>query len=126
MPNNPNDPNPQFRPGEPRRSGPPRPQPANESDPFRFDEGEPDVVRRHRRNWLDDQFGGTAIWVLVLFAFCCGLIAFAFGLAGVIGCNDPRAKRNALIVLIVSISIIGVQLMGQFAIAILEGMQKGR
>jgi hypothetical protein len=116
-------PNEQFQPGEPRRANPSRPAP-DESAAFNFDEGEGEAVRRYKRNWLDDQFGGTAIWVLVLFAVCCGYLAFAFSLAGVIGCNDPRAKRNALIVLCISVSMMAISLMYQFADVLVQNLKR--
>jgi hypothetical protein len=81
-------------------------------------------VRLRQRNWLDDQFGGTSVLVLVLFAFCCGMIAFAFGLAGVIGCKTPQAKQNALIVLCVSAALLAIGFMSQFADVALELLRK--
>ena len=48
--------------------------------------------------------------VLVLFAFCCGGIALVLGIVGVVLCKDPVAKKNAILVLILSIisSLIGI------------------
>ena len=48
--------------------------------------------------------------VLVLFAFCCGFIALILGILGVVLCKDPVAKKNATLVLIISIitTLIGI------------------
>jgi hypothetical protein len=54
-------------------------------------------------NWLDKQFAHTSLPILVIFPLCCGLPAFGFGLAGVIACQHPKARRNAIIVLVISI-----------------------
>ena len=127
MAQNPNDPNAhRIQSGTPRPSGPARPAREADPEPFRFDQDEPggEVVRVRQRSWLDDQFGGTSVVVLVLFAFCCGMIAFAFGLAGVIGCKTPQAKQNALIVLCVSSAMIAISFMAQFAEVVLEAMKK--
>jgi hypothetical protein len=62
-----------------------------------------DVSRppRSELGWLDRQFLDTNIVVLVVFSLCCGLIAFAFGLAGFIACKDPDAKQKAMITMII-------------------------
>src|ERR671933_224667 len=69
-----------------------------------YDEDRP---RRRRRsvaredlNWLDQQFLNTSMVLLVLFPLCCGLVAVIFGIIGVAACQDPKARRNAVIVLV--------------------------
>ena len=69
---------------------------------------------------LDGVFAKTNIVILVLFGVCCGIIALIFGIVGLIACNDPRAKQNALIVTIISgivtAASLGLQFMGFFAL----------
>jgi len=78
--------------------------------------GEGDGVNPFRKppemNWLDKQFAHTSLPILVIFPLCCGLPAFGFGLAGVIACQHPTARRNAVIVLVISIiaMVLGVAL----------------
>jgi uncharacterized membrane protein len=69
---------------------------------------------------MDGMFGKTNMVVLILFGFCCGYIALILGIVGLITCQDPRAKQNALIVTIIAgiLSAIGtvanvIRLMGQ-------------
>jgi hypothetical protein len=65
------------------------------------------IIRR-RRSWLDQQFADTSIVLLVLFPMCCGLVALVFGIVGVAACQEPKARRNALIVLIISVAWIAI------------------
>lgn len=51
---------------------------------------------------MDGMFAKTNIILLVLFGFCCGYIALILGIVGLVVCQDPRAKQNALIVTIIS------------------------
>ena len=51
---------------------------------------------------LDGMFANTNIVILVLFALCCGLIAFVLGLVGMLTAKDPKAKSNATLVVIIS------------------------
>jgi hypothetical protein len=76
-----------------------------------------DVSRRSRRDrgWLDQQFGDTSMVLLVVFALCCGIIAFGFGLAGVVGCKDPNAKQKALVTMIVSGIMVAISVFARFA-----------
>jgi hypothetical protein len=64
---------------------------------------------------LDKMFRDTNIVILVIFAICCGIIAIILSLIGYLTAKDPKAKSNALLVLIISgaLTIIGVVL--QFA-----------
>ena len=61
-------------------------------------------------SWIDKTFKDTSVLVLVLFAFCCGGIALILGIVGVVMCKDPVAKKNAILVLILSIisTLIGI------------------
>jgi hypothetical protein len=54
-------------------------------------------------SWIDQQFANTNIVVLVLFGLCCGWIALVFAIVGVATCQNPTARQNATIVLVVSI-----------------------
>ncbi len=68
-----------------------------------FEDGE-DMPRLPRRqNWLDKQFSQTSIVLLVLFPLCCGMFALIFGIIGVAACQHPKARQNAIIVLVISI-----------------------
>lgn len=51
---------------------------------------------------LDGTFANTNIVLLVLFGFCCGTIALILGIIGLVTCKDEVAKRNAMIVTIIS------------------------
>ncbi len=92
---------------------PPEPQrPAR----FRYEEDEQEYDRRPPRRyrhevelpWLDQQFTTTSMVVLVLFSILCGGIAFLFGLIGSLGCQDSKARGNAIVVLIISSIWIGL------------------
>jgi hypothetical protein len=74
----------------------------------RFDEREDygrrdDVdVRRSPPSGMDGFFLNTNMFVLVLFGFCCGLIALIVGIVGLAVCKDPDAKQRALVVTIIA------------------------
>jgi heme/copper-type cytochrome/quinol oxidase subunit 4 len=51
---------------------------------------------------LDKMYRDTNIVVLVIFGFCCGLIAFVLTLVAFLTAKDPKAKSNATVVLIIS------------------------
>ncbi len=53
-------------------------------------------------DWIDKTFKNNAIIVLIIFSVCCNGIAVILGIIGVILCKDPVAKKNAIIVLIIS------------------------
>jgi hypothetical protein len=77
------------------------------------DEYEDDVVdepprRRKEMGWLDKQFNNTPLVLLILFPVCCGIVALVFAIIGVAACEDPKARRNATIVLVISVVWIGV------------------
>jgi hypothetical protein len=74
---------------------------------------------------LDKTFRDTNIVVLVLFGFCCGIIALALSLVCLLTAKDEKAKSNAMIVVIVSglMTVIGV---GLQLTGILAGGAAGR
>ncbi len=66
---------------------------------------EPRPRRRRRRrqlNWMDQQFTSTPLVLLIMFPICCGMFAIVFGILGVCLCQDPKARRNAIMVLAIS------------------------
>ena len=52
--------------------------------------------------WIDRFFKNTNIVLLLIFAFCCQLIALVFGIVGLATCKDADAKQRALIVTIIA------------------------
>jgi len=89
-----------------------RPRRRRARDDDEYDDEDDDRSRRRRREmrdedeaggFLDDTFAKTSIVVLVLFSVLCGIVALLLSIAGVAACQRPLARRNALIVLIVSI-----------------------
>jgi hypothetical protein len=82
----------------------PRPGQRQRTDHDDDDELDYDRPRRTRiqRSWLDAQFADTSIVLLVLFPLCCGMFAWIFGIVGVAACTDPKARRNAIIILVAS------------------------
>jgi hypothetical protein len=92
--------------------------------PRRRDEDEDEYEDRPRGRsrqlgFMDRTFANTNIVILVLFGFCCGIIALAFSIAGLVVCTDPVAKRNAMIVTIISgiMTVAGVVLQLSGALA---------
>src|SRR6478735_8091572 len=51
---------------------------------------------------LDSMYADTNIVVLILFGCCCGLIAFVLSMVAYFTGKDPKAKSNAMIVIIIS------------------------
>lgn len=83
--------------------------------------------KRPERSWIDKQFRNTSMVGLVFFAMCCGSIALPFGIAGAIACQDPIAKRNAIIVLIISSVMAGLHVLATLGNTALEvANQSGR
>lgn len=74
---------------------------------------------------LDNMFANTNIVVLILFSCCCGLIAFILALVAYLTGKDPKAKSNALIVMIVSgiLSVVGI--IAQVVGGVAGGFQQG-
>lgn len=69
---------------------------------------------------LDKTFRDTNIVLLILFGVCCGIIAFALSLVGYLTAKDPKAKSNAMLVLIISGILIGLQVL-YYIVAIVGG-----
>ena len=55
-----------------------------------------------QESWLDKQYANTSMVVLVIFSFCCGGIALIFSIVAYFTCQNPTAKQNALICMIIS------------------------
>ena len=70
---------------------------------------------------LDKMYRDTNIIVLVLFGFCCGIIAAVLSLIAFLTAKDEKAKSNALIVMIVGGIMFALGLVIQFTGA-LAGM----
>ncbi len=82
----------------------PRPLKRRRRDDDDYDYDDEDLPRLPRpQNWLDKQFSQTSIVLLVLFPLCCGMFALIFGIIGVAACQHPKARQNAIIVLVISI-----------------------
>jgi DNA-directed RNA polymerase subunit M/transcription elongation factor TFIIS len=69
------------------------------------------VKRRGKMNWLERQFHDTPLFALVLAGMCCCFFGFAFAIAGVASCEEPRAKRNATVMLVVNVVVMGLGLL---------------
>jgi len=70
---------------------------------------------------LDGMFAKTNIVILVLFGICCGGVALILGIVGLVTCKDPRAKRNAMIVVITNVVAIAIWLV----IVLVSGLAGG-
>jgi hypothetical protein len=57
-------------------------------------------------SWLDRQFANTPIIVMILFALCA--LSFPLSVIGVIGCKHPKARRNALILVVCQLVLFGL------------------
>jgi hypothetical protein len=64
---------------------------------------------------LDAMFANTNIVLLVLFGVCCNGLALILGVVGLITCKDPKAKKNATIVIIVGGIMTILGLIAQFS-----------
>ncbi len=78
--------------------------------------GDPNLPPKEQLTGLDGMFAKTHIVLLILFGFCCGGIALILGIVGLVACQDPRAKQNALIVTIIS----GIMALAQTAGVVLS------
>jgi hypothetical protein len=125
----------EFQEDEPRQSRR-RPRPEDEDEiqdeprprrrrPDSDEEDEFDYQRPRRvriqRSWLDAQFADTSMVLLVLFPFCCGPFALIFGIVGVAGCTEDKARRNAIIALVISVLMSMLH-----GIGFLHGMMESR
>jgi hypothetical protein len=77
--------------------------------------GSPELPPKEQLTGMDGMFAKTNIVVLILFSFCCNGIALILGIVGLVVCKDPRAKSNALVVVIISGIITALGLIAQFA-----------
>lgn len=62
---------------------------------------------------LDKMYRDTNIVVLVLFGICCGIIAFVLSLVCYLTAKDPKAKSNAMIVMIIGAVLTAVGIVMQ-------------
>jgi hypothetical protein len=76
-------------------------QPEDEGDDYDYDR--PRRRYPQQLSWIEQQFGQTSIVILVLFPLLCGIIALVFGIVGVCLCQEPLARRNAIIVLVIGL-----------------------
>jgi hypothetical protein len=69
-----------------------------------------DRIRRPPLGWWDHQFKTTPMWLLVAVALCCGIscIGLAFGIGGLVFCQDPEARQRAKTFMV--IAVIGLLL----------------
>ena len=72
-------------------------------------------VRRSPPSGMDGFFLNTNMVVLVLFGFCCGVIALIVGIIGLSVCKDPDAKQRAMVVTIISGIIVALSVVGRLA-----------
>src|SRR5262245_48221522 len=70
----------------------------------RHDDDEYDDRPRRKRQLtgLDGMFANTSMVALILFGLCCGEVSLILGIVGLAACEDETARRNAIIVTIVS------------------------
>jgi hypothetical protein len=74
-------------------------------------------IRKNTLSGLDSTFATTSFPLLILFGVCCSGIALILSIVGLATCKDPTARKNATIVLIISIIFVvignGVYCAGQ-------------
>lgn len=71
----------------------------------RRDDDDDDYDRRPRKKQLtglDGMFANTSMVALILFGLCCGEISLILGIIGLAMCEDETARKNAMIVTIIS------------------------
>jgi hypothetical protein len=66
------------------------------------DDDSPTPSSQGKLTWLDQQLTNTNMVLLILFAFCCGVIALTVGIVALATCKDPDAKQRALIITIIA------------------------
>lgn len=64
---------------------------------------------------LDGMYANTNVVVLVLFGLCCGVIAFVLSLVAFLTAKDPKAKSNAMLVMIIGGVMFAIGLVLNFA-----------
>lgn len=74
---------------------------------------------------LDKMYADTNIVVLILFGCCCNGIATILSLIAYLTAKDPKAKSNALIVLIIGGVITVLGIVAQIAGGVMGGFQQG-
>ncbi len=65
---------------------------------------------------LDGMYKNTNIVVLILFGLCCGLIAFVLSLVAYLTGKDPKAKSNAMLVMIIGGILTAIAIAAQIAL----------
>jgi hypothetical protein len=90
-----------------------------------YDDDRPARSRGGEKGPLDNMFANTNIVVLVLFACCCGLIAFVLALVEYLTGKDPKGKSNAMIVMIVSGILTVIGIIAQVVGGVAGGFQGG-
>ena len=100
------------RPEDEYTDEPPRRRRRRDDEDEDYDEDRPRrrSVRKRELSGMDGMFANTNTVVLVLFGIFCGLIALILGIIGLATCKDEVAKRNAMIVTIISgvMTVVGV------------------
>jgi hypothetical protein len=74
---------------------------------------------------LDGMYRNTNIVVLVLFGLCCNGIAFILSLVAFLTAKDPKAKSNAMMVMIIGGVVTAISIVLQVA-GVLGGAAGGR
>lgn len=77
-----------------------------------------DAPRSGAKGPLDGMYANTNMIVLVIFGICCGLIAFVLSLVAYLTAKDPKAKSNALMVLIISLVVTVVGNVAYFGLGV--------
>jgi hypothetical protein len=63
-------------------------------------------IRKKPMSGLDGTFANTSLPILIIFGMCCSGIALILSIVGLATCHDPTARKNATIVLIISIVFV--------------------
>ena len=87
-----------------------RSRPRDYDDEYDDDDYSPRPRSTGGQGPLDGMYRDTNTVVLVLFGCCCGMIAFVLSLVAYLTGKDPKAKSNAMMVMIISavVTIVGV------------------
>ncbi|MCE9558104.1 MAG: DUF4339 domain-containing protein [Armatimonadetes bacterium] len=75
----------------------------------------PNYASNVPESWLDQQYANTSVVVLVLFSFCCGIIALIMAIVAYFTCQNPKAKQNAMLSIIISGIMVVLGTFGQLA-----------
>lgn len=102
-----------------------RPRKKRLDDDYDDDDDAPRIKKsRKDRGFFDKTFADTSIVVLILFGFCCGWVALILAIIGVVTCQDEKARRNATIVLVVSIVMVILSFIFGFMQGMMGAMRK--